>query len=273
MKALFLAFGIAALAGAQARADEVDPVMAERWQDLKHAVFGEREVADGAGVVVLDAPARALDAALVPIGVTLPHPEGAAPADRIKAVYILVDGNPAPLAGTFHFGPQADPHSLKLRVRVDQYTLMHAVAETEDGRLFASERFVKAAGGCSAPSMKDPGFAMSRIGKMRIKMDPGVSAVEGQPATAQLLIIHPNNNGMQVDQISHNFIPPRYIQEVDVRYGGQQVFTLDADISLSEDPVITFGFVPANHGPLHVELQDSTRAVFQQDFVLTSDRS
>ena len=199
-------------------------VMVERWQDLKHAVFGERAVADGAGVVALDAPSRAQDAALVPITVTLPHPEGAAPADRIKSVYILVDGNPAPLAGTFHFGPEADPHSLKLRVRVDQYTLMHAVAETEDGRLFESERFVKAAGGCSAPSMKDPGFAMSRIGKMRIKMDPGVSAVEGQPATAQLMIIHPNNNGMQVDQISHNFIPPRYIQEVDVRYGDQQVF-------------------------------------------------
>ena len=97
----------------------------------------------------------------------------AAPADQIKTLYLMVDGNPSPLAGTFHFGPAADPHSLKTRVRVDQYTLMHAVAETTDGRLFVAERFVKAAGGCSAPSLKDPKLAMSRMGQMRLRVDTG----------------------------------------------------------------------------------------------------
>ena len=41
---------------------------------------------------------------------------------------------------------------IETRVRVDQYTNVHAVAETADGKLFVSTVFVKAAGGCSAPT-------------------------------------------------------------------------------------------------------------------------
>ena len=198
-----------------ARAEEDEAARASRWQDLKHAVFGDRTVQDGAGVIALDAPGRALDAAMVPITVTLPTRRGSR-RPREGRLYALVDGNPSPLAGTFHFGPAADPRSLKTRVRVDQYSCIHAVAETEDGRLFAAERFVKAAGGCSAPSLKDPKLAMSRLGQMRLRVDSEVPAEDGKPAVAQLLISHPNNNGMQMDQLTHNFIPARYIQDIAV---------------------------------------------------------
>ena len=44
--------------------------------------------------------------------------------------------------------------SLSTRVRVDSYTNVHAVAELSDGQLYAAQRFVKAAGGCSAPAAK-----------------------------------------------------------------------------------------------------------------------
>lgn len=271
MKAALLALVIA-LSAQPARAEEDEATRASRWQDLKHAVFGDRTVQDGAGVIALDAPGRAQDAALVPITVTLANPGGAA-GDRVKAVYITVDGNPSPLAGTFHFGPAADPRSLKTRVRVDQYSLLHAVAETEDGRLFAAERFVKAAGGCSAPSLKDPKLAMSRMGQMRLRVDNEVPAEDGKPAVAQLLISHPNNNGMQVDQLTHNFVPARYIEDIAVTLGGQSVLQVNSDISLSEDPAITFGFVPHGPGPFKVEVKDSARSVFTQEFPLFPGRS
>ena len=253
-------------------AEEDPQARAERWVDLKHAVFGDRVVTDGTGVVTLDAPVRALDAALVPVSISLAAGGGSGPG-RVKAIWLLVDGNPSPLAGTFKFGPAADPRSLKTRVRVDQYTLVHAVAETEDGRLFASERYVKAAGGCSAPSTKDPQLALSRLGQMRLRLDGEAPLHDGEAATAQLLISHPNNNGMQVDQLSHNFVPPRYIQDVTVSYGDAMVLSVDADISLSEDPVITFGFVPQGSGPMRVDVLDSTRAKFHQEFPLDGGRS
>ncbi len=272
MRAVAVALSLTLCAAMPAWAEEDPAARAERWTDLKHAVFGDRAVTDGTGVITLEAPARALDAALVPISVSL-SAGGGAGADKVKAVWLLVDGNPSPLAGTFKFGPAADPRSLKTRVRVDQYTLVHAVAETEDGRLFASERYVKAAGGCSAPSTKDPQLAMSRLGQMRLRLDGEAPLHDGEAASAQLLISHPNNNGMQVDQISHNFVPPRYIQDITVRYGDAAVLSVDADISLSEDPVITFGFVPQGPGPLRVDVLDSTQARFHQEFPLNAGRS
>ena len=261
--ALCLGLALASPALTPALAEETPAERAERWTDLKRAVFGDRTVQDGTGVIALDAPARAQDASLVPITINL-SAGGGSGAGRVKAVWVLVDGNPSPLAGTFHFGPAADPRSFRTRVRVDQYTLIHAVAETEDGRLFSAERFVKAAGGCS--SLKDPQVAMSRLGQMRLRVDGEGPVQDGQAATAQLLVSHPNNNGMQVDQVTHNFIPPRYIQDITVRYGDQVVLRVDADISLSEDPAITFGFVPHGAGPLRVEVQDSTQAQFRQEF-------
>ncbi len=267
MKAAILAVAVTLAAAMPAAAEEDEAARAARWQELKSAVFGERPVLDGTGVITLEAPVRALDAALVPVSISL-SAGGGAGGGKVRAVWLLVDGNPSPLAGTFKFGPAADPRSLKTRVRVDQYTLVHAVAETEDGRLFASERYVKAAGGCSAPSTKDAKLAMSRLGQMRLRLEGEGALVEGEPATAHLLISHPNNNGMQMDQVSRHFVPARYIQDVTVRYGNDVILDVDADISLSEDPVITFGFRPQGPGPMRVDMQDSTRATFHQEFAL-----
>ncbi len=261
--AVVLAIGLAA----PALAEEDEAARAERWQELKHALFGDRPVVEGTAVIALEAPARALDAAIVPVSVSLPGGGGAI-SGRVAAIWLVVDGNPSPLAGTFHFGPAADPRSLKTRVRVDQYTLVHAIAETEDGRLFSAERYVKAAGGCSAPSSKDPQLAMSRLGQMRVRLEGEGVPVDGSTVTANLLISHPNNNGMQVDQLTHNFIPPRFIQEIKVSYGVELVLSIDSDISLSEDPVITFSLRLHGDGPLRVDVQDSTRADFHKEFPL-----
>ena len=263
---LLMALSLLALAG-PVRATEDDASRAERWKDLRHAVFGDRVLADGAGVIALEAPARAMDASLVPVAVTLTGTE------HVKAIYLLIDGNPSPLAATVHFGPAADPRELRTRVRVEQYTLMHAVAENEDGRLFVTERFVKAAGGCSAPASKDQVAAAARLGQMKLKLEGITAITNGQPATAQLLISHPNNSGMQMDQVTRNYVPARYIQDIKVSLGQDLVFAMDADISLSEDPAITFGFVPRGSGPMEVEVRDSKGSIFQHAFDLRSQGS
>ena len=51
-----------------------------------------------------------------------------------------------------------------------------------------------------------------------------------------------------------------------VRFGDQEVFDLDADISISEDPAFTFTFIPTGAGTMHVEVDDSSHAVFRHDF-------
>ena len=65
-----------------------------------------------------------------------------------------------------------------------------------------------------------------------------------------------------------NFIPARYIQDIKVRYGDELVLSIDSDISLSEDPVITFGLHLHGEGPLRVDVQDSTSTKFHHEFAL-----
>ena len=242
-----------------ARADEDDPAArAGRWQALQQALFPGRSLKDGAGIVKLDAPPRALDAALVPIGVDLTD------VKPIKGVYLVIDGNPSPLAAHFVFGPKADPHSLKLRVRIDQYTDIHAIAESQDGQMFVVAKFVKASGGCSAPAGADDTAALADIGRMKLHLSGDF--VAGKPEQAVLMVRHPNFNGMQMNQITRYYTPPRFIRTIDATYEGASIFHLDSDISMSTDPVITFGFVPKAKGQMKIVVRDSKDATFDHTF-------
>ncbi len=269
-----------------ARAEESEASRATRWKDVAGALFHGKTMEDGSAILQLDAPPRALDASLVPVSITVTGP------GNVAALYLVIDDNPAPLAGAFHFGPAADPRALKTRVRIDQYTLLHAVAEMQDGRLYSVARFIKAAGGCSAPGGTSQAEAMARLGRMKLlirDMPPaskGGSATETAKigsetaksggavgtATAELLISHPNNNGMQMDQVTRLYTPARYVQAVTVSEGGQLIFKMDGDISMSEDPAITFGFHPTG-APVDVEVDDSAHAVFKHSFPLASQPS
>ena len=104
VKAVAIALGLTLFAALPALAEEDPDARAERWTDLKHAVFGDRVVTDGTGVITLDAPARAQDAALVPISVTL-SAGGGTGGGKVKAIWLLVDGNPSPLAGHLQVRP------------------------------------------------------------------------------------------------------------------------------------------------------------------------
>ena len=238
--------------------EEYDQDRAARWKQLQESLFPHRQVLDSGGIVSIDAPPRALDAALVPIELRM---SGTKP---VKGVYLVIDDNPAPMAGHFVFGPKADPRELKLRVRVNAYTNIHAVVETQDGQLHAATKFVKAAGGCSAPAGSDETAALADMGRMKLRLLGEFTA--DKPMQAQLMIRHPNFNGMQMNQITRFYTPPRFIRSIDATYDGAQVFHLDADISLSTDPVITFGFVPHAKGQMKVVAQDSSNAVFDHSF-------
>jgi sulfur-oxidizing protein SoxY len=260
--ALGVAAGVARAAVAEPVAspvaDDEEAARAVRWKDLQHAIFANRPIQDGAGFLSIDAPARALDAALVPVDLTLTGDR------RIKGIYLIIDNNPGPLAAHFTFGPQGDPHRLKLRVRVNAYTYIHAVAETTDDQLYSVARFVKAAGGCSAPAGGDEQQAMQDLGHIKLRItDPFVA---GKPMQAQLMIRHPNFNGMQMNQLTRLYTPAMFIRTVDVSFDGAQVMHLDSDTSLSSDPVIGFGFIAPHKGQLKVLVRDTKDETFGQSF-------
>jgi sulfur-oxidizing protein SoxY len=114
-----------------ARAEPTEAERMTRWSDLRHAIFGDRVVEDARDLVAIDAPTRAHDAAIVPVAIRVAETF----APQIRGFYLIIDDNPSPLAAHFLLGPIADAREIATRVRIDDYTYLHAVVETEDGRL------------------------------------------------------------------------------------------------------------------------------------------
>lgn len=227
------------------------------WPDLKSSVFGATEIADSDGVITLDAPVRAEDAALVPITIRMP----AATAAKVKKVTIVVDKNPAPVAATFAFGTAAGPgeRMLSTRIRVNRYTFVRAVAETEDGKLHMATKFVKAAGGCSAPFGKDYETALEGLGTTKVKSMP--AAVAGTHE-AQVMIRHPSFTGMQIDPMTRVTPPARFVEDLEVKAGGETVFRMEGGITISEDPNFRFTYTPASDGLIEVSGKDTAGVEF-----------
>jgi len=70
---------------------------------LKQATFGDRTIQSEDGKIILDAPATAEDASLVPITMRVP-PEV---KDNLKSLTLIIDKNPNPMVAKFSFGPAA----------------------------------------------------------------------------------------------------------------------------------------------------------------------
>ena len=238
---------------------------AERWADLRRAIFADRPLEEAGEAIVLDAPGRALDAAAVPIALSL----AADLAPRVRSIHLIVDENPSPLAAVFHAGPAGDLRALSTRIRVDAYTFLRVVAETEDGRLWHTARFVKAAGGCSAPASSDLRAARERMGRMRFAMPQGAPNGE-QAVPVQVAVSHPNTSGLQIDQVSRLSIPAEFVRNVAVTYRGQPVLTVECDISIAENPTFGFGLSGEPGGELRVEAEDNRNRRFQGAWMVTA---
>ena len=261
------ASGLAAPAST-ARAQGIDPAEAprrlERWRDLKAAIFGDRRIEPAPeGAIELVAPARALDAAAVPVSLSL----AAALVPEVRAIWLVIDENPSPLAAVFRAGPAGDLRALSARLRVDAYTHLHAVAETVDGRLLETGRFVKAAGGCSAPVGGDLAAARARMGRMRIALPEGPPAPD-RAVPVQVAVSHPNTSGLQIDQLTRLSIPAEFVRTLRVAYRGADVLAVECDISIAENP--TFGFVLAGEsgGELRVDALDNRERRFEGTWTL-----
>jgi sulfur-oxidizing protein SoxY len=256
--AALVAGAVAADRGARA-SDLPDPETAI-WGKVKRSLFEDRPVsADAHGIIELIAPTRAQDAAVVPIAIRTKLAQG--PDRYIRRVYLIVDNNPSPIAAAFELTPASGRADLETRIRIEEYTYVRAVAELSDGRLVAATRYVKASGGCSAPAGKDPAAGASRLGRMRLSVESDVSY--NKPALAQLMISHPNDSGLVMDQVTRLYAPAYFVRSIKVTYAGRPILTGEVDFSISENPNFRFYFVPTGEGDLKAEVVDTKDLKFE----------
>jgi len=245
---------------AQTAANQDQP-SEETWNSIKGDIFKDRAILDGSGLVVLDAPRRAEDAAVVPIGMRVNF----SPDDKrtLQSLTLVIDENPAPVAGRFTIGPHSGVTSISVRIRVNSYSYVRLVAELSDGELYGVKTFVKASGGCSAPAASNADATRSMLGQMKFRS----FRPEAEPLPeAQLMLRHSQNSGLQMDQLTRLYVPPFFIQTLKIWQGDDLVVTMQGGIAISEDPNLRFNYRPNGADTFRAEAVDTSEETFRDQW-------
>ena len=220
------------------------------WEKLRESLFQSRPVGTTPGMVQIIAPLRAAYGASVPVKIVSKLAQ--TPELYVKRVYLLVDKNPSPVALVLDLTLEVGQADFETRLRVDEYSHVRVVAELSNGQLHTDSRYVKTSGGCSAPPNRD---ALNLIGKTVLKLPEPVTM--NRPTTADVTVLHPNDTGFELNQITVMYIPPHFVRSIKVSYAKRKVFDAELDFSLSENPTLRFNFVPRGEGQLRAEVEDS----------------
>ncbi|MGB2932554.1 MAG: thiosulfate oxidation carrier complex protein SoxZ, partial [Methyloceanibacter sp.] len=79
---------------------------------------------------------------------------------------------------------------------------------------------------------------------------------------AQIMIKHPNSNGMQLDINTGKYIPARFVKEMTVKRDGELVFDMKSTFSLSTNPNLRFTFGRGADNELDVAITDTDGTLF-----------
>lgn len=235
------------------------------WPGLVQDIFNNRPMNDGSGVIAIEMPVRAEDAAIVPVTLRTKLPS--TDSRRVLAITLVIDHNPAPMAAKFELGPDAHVSEISTRVRVNDYTDVHAVAELSDGKLYVTKTFVKASGGCSAPAAKTPDEAQNQLGEMKYRQFARSGQAPGDKTReAQIMIRHPNNSGLQMDQLTQLYIPAFFINELRLWQDDSPVLAMEGGISISENPHLRFTYVSNGARLFRAEAKDTAGHIFRNEW-------
>lgn len=229
---------------------------------LKPKYFGETELIEGRSIIDMKTPYRAEDAAYTPVSITAAIAQ--TPERYIEKLYLFVEKNPQPLVGIFTLTPEMGRADLAMRVRVDQYTNVRAVAVLNTGEHHLVTNFVKAAGGCSAPLAADFAEAMERIGEMKFRTVGDER--EDDLRIGQFMLSHPNITGMQKDQKTQLIRPEHYVKTIKLYRGDTLLMTAETGFSVSADPSFRFFFRDDGAAELRAEVVDSKGMSWEQRF-------
>ncbi|MGE0334098.1 MAG: quinoprotein dehydrogenase-associated SoxYZ-like carrier [Gammaproteobacteria bacterium] len=262
-KVLKVLFALGLSVGALLSAGAADQSPVDVWATfLKPKYFKDNPIVEDDSVITLKTPYRAEDAAFTPVTIKAGFPQ--TPERYVERIYVIVDNNPEPLAGVFHLTPESGRADLALRLRIDNYTNVRAIAVLNDGEHHMVTNFVKAQGGCSAPLGSDYKMAMDRLGRMNFRT---VGARTPEDAlVGQLMLSHPNVTGMQKDQKTQLIRPAHFVKSVKLFYNDVLIMTAETGISISEDPSFRFFFRPHDGGELRAEVVDSEGREFRHTF-------
>ncbi|MGH8119172.1 MAG: quinoprotein dehydrogenase-associated SoxYZ-like carrier [Gammaproteobacteria bacterium] len=240
------------------------------WEEnLKPANFPDTQITEGSeqNILEIKAPYSAEDATIVPVSIHTKVEQQ--PGNYVKKLHVFVDKNPVPLVGIFEFTPASGRADLAMRIRVDDFSYVRAIAEMNNGELYMVKTFVRAKGACSAPPPASMEDSRKLLGTM--KMNTIGDVVLGKPNLMQLMIRHPNITGMAPLKVGSRIIPPaHFINTLEVGFNDQLIMKAQLTFSVSMDPAFRFYFVPDKAGTITVKGTDTEKNHFSSSHDITT---
>lgn len=240
------------------------------WSAIKPAIFQERVIHHSRDLVKMEAPYRTLDDRVIPIRVTSSVPAGR----TIKSLTLIADDNPMPVIGVFRPASDVSRFDIGLNIRLDGTSNIRAVVEADDGSLYMTKKLVKTSGqgACASPPVSDMDSIDETLGQMAFK---DVTAKAGSSTSftsiarrGRLKLMHPNLTGLQMNQLTLQHIPARYVDKLTVWQGKRQLFSVESGITLSENPELEFEYRLDGSSDLTVEASDTEGTKFKRSFPL-----
>jgi sulfur-oxidizing protein SoxY len=235
--ALLTLLGLPALAGGDPQAPA-----SGAWQNMRSHLYGTRTIGESGEQLSIEAPASTPDPAATPVVVRF----GNELSGHVRQLRVIIDNNPSPLVATMTLAAGVPLDEIDLRVRIDRFTSVRAIAETQDGRLEMRSAWVNASGGCSSPPNAAPA---GTLGQIRFHASDDGRAV-------QVSVRHPNNSGFQIDPRTGDPIPPHFISHIRLLAAGATLLEADTGISISENPTLRITSSRALGTPLTFEATD-----------------
>lgn len=235
----------------------------DAWNDIRDQLFDNRAIIEDGEAVRIVAPKRAEEAALVPVRVYISAPLAA----HAKALTLVVDQNPVPVAAVFRFdkgyrdGGDVGDRMIETRIRLNELSKVRAIFETDLGELHMASQFVAGAGGCTSTAVKDMDEAMKTLGQMRVRIAQDATREKGW-REANIQIRHPNFSGMQIDAKSNKYLPAHFVDNVDVSLGEAPLLKIESGMSISENPSFLITYADRNGDAIKAVVKDTEGNTF-----------
>lgn len=88
-------------------------------------------------------------------------------------------------------------------------------------------------------------------------------------AEAQIMVRHPNNSGMQMDQVTRLYVPAHFVRSLRIMQGQEPLLAIEAGISIAENPSFRFDFRPNGAISFSADMEDNEGSSFHQTWPAT----
>jgi len=90
--------------------------------------------------------------------------------------------------------------------------------------------------------------------------------------SAVIKISHPNNSGMQFDQVSRNYIPAFFVHTISAEMNGKPLLSVETNFSMSENPIVRVDFhsKDIDQSALSVFIEDSKGEKYEKTTIAST---